>query len=310
MLDDLAALHARLGDVLRGMAALGEASPRATDRAASYGERASAVLMASALRARGVHAQALDATDLIRTDSAFGAAAVDEARTNAQIQAARDARAGVVLVVPGFTGADEAGRTTTLGRGGSDLTASLLGAALDADRIEIWTDVDGMLTADPRLVEDAFSIPQMTYAEAAEMATFGAKVLFPPTMAPALRAGIPIHVRNTFRPDVPGTVVSAQGAGADDAPPGPRRRVRPERGALDARRRRPLRHAGRRRTPVRRARRGAHLGRAHHAGVVRKLDRLRRPAGPGRGAQAARSMPSSRPRSRAAAWRRSRSRRT
>ena len=219
VLDDLDALHARLADVLRGMAALGEASPRATDRALGMGERASAVLMASALRARGLNAQALDAAEIVRTDSAFGAANVDEAETARLVRDAAEARPGVVLVVPGFTGADAAGRPTTLGRGGSDLTASLVGAALGAARIEIWTDVDGVLTADPRLVEDAFPIPRMTYAEAAEMATFGARVLFPPTMAPALRAGVPIHVRNTFRPDAPGTVVSAEGAGLDAGHP-------------------------------------------------------------------------------------------
>ncbi len=217
VLTDLAALAERLGDLLRGMAALGEASPRATDRALSYGERASAVLMASALRARGVHAQALDAAALVRTDSAFGGAHVDAPETTRRIRAA--VQPGTVAVIPGFTGADAQGRTTTLGRGGSDLTASLVGAALGAERIEIWTDVDGVLTADPRLVEDAFPIPQMTYAEAAEMAHFGAKVLFPPTMAPALAAGVPIHVRNTFRPDAPGTVVSARGAGADAGHP-------------------------------------------------------------------------------------------
>ena len=219
VLGDLDALHARLTDVLRGMAALGEASPRATDRALGVGERASAVLMASALRARGVHAQALDAADLVRTDSSFGAANVDEMETAKQIRGAAEARPDVVLVVPGFAGADAAGRPTTLGRGGSDLTASLVGAALGAERIEIWTDVDGVLTADPRVVEDAFPIPHMTYAEAAEMATFGARVLFPPTMAPALRAGVPIHVRNTFRPHAPGTVVSAEGAGLDAGHP-------------------------------------------------------------------------------------------
>ena len=210
-------LHARLADLLRGMAALGEASPRATDRALVHGERASAVLMAAALRARGISAEALDATDLIATDSAFGSANVDAAETRRRIRAA--VTPGTVAVVPGFTGADADGRPTTLGRGGSDLTASLVGAALEAAHIEIWTDVDGVLTADPRLVEDAFPIPQMTYAEAAEMAHFGAKVLFPPTMAPALAAGVPIHVRNTFRPEAPGTVISAGGAGPDAGHP-------------------------------------------------------------------------------------------
>ena len=214
-LADLDALHVRLGDLLRGMAALGEASPRATDRALTYGERASAVLMAAALRARGVRAEALDAADLIETDSAFGAAQVDEPETFRRLREAAAARPGAVLVIPGFTGADAHGRPTTLGRGGSDLTASLVGAALSAARVEIWTDVDGVLTADPRLVEDAFPIPHMTYAEAAEMAHFGAKVLFPPTMRPAMEAGVPLHVRNTFRPDAPGTVVSHAGAGAD-----------------------------------------------------------------------------------------------
>ena len=219
VLADLAALHARLSDVLRGMAALGEASPRATDRVLAYGERAAAALTASALRARGVRAEALDATALVRTDSDFGNAHVDEPETFKRIRDAAAERPDTVLVVPGFTGADALGRPTTLGRGGSDLTASLVGAALGAARVEIWTDVDGVLTADPRLVEDAFPIPRMTYAEAAEMAHFGARVLFPATMRPALDAGVPLHVRNTFRPDTPGTVVSAEGAGPDAGHP-------------------------------------------------------------------------------------------
>ena len=211
----LDALHARLADLLRGMAALGEASPRATDRALGAGEHAAALLVAAALRERGLRADALDAAALVRTDSAFGNAQVDEPETFRLVRDAAEAHPDTVLVVPGFTGADAAGRPTTLGRGGSDLTASLVGAALAAARVEIWTDVDGVLTADPRVVEDAFPIPQMTYAEAAEMAHFGAKVLFPPTMRPAEAAGVPIHVRNTFRPDAPGTVVSHEGAGAD-----------------------------------------------------------------------------------------------
>ena len=214
-LADLGALHSRLADLLRGMAALGEASPRATDRALVHGERTAALLVAAALRACGLRAEALDATALVATDSAFGAAQADEPETFRRIRDAAAARPDTVLVVPGFTGADALGRPTTLGRGGSDLTASLVGAALAAARIEIWTDVDGVLTADPRLVEDAFPIPHMTYAEASEMAHFGARVLFPPTMRPAQTAGVPIHVRNTFRPDAPGTVVSAAGAGAD-----------------------------------------------------------------------------------------------
>ncbi|HEX8299787.1 MAG TPA: bifunctional aspartate kinase/homoserine dehydrogenase I [Rubricoccaceae bacterium] len=214
-LADLDALHILLADLLRGMAALGEASPRATDRALVYGELVSALLVAAALRTRGLRAEALDAMTLVATDSAFGQAQVNEPETFRRIREAAAAYPGAVLVIPGFSGADPLGRPTTLGRGGSDLTASLVGAALTAARIEIWTDVDGVLTADPRLVEDAFLIPAMTYAEAAEMAHFGAKVLFPPTMRPAQLAGVPITVRNTFNADAPGTVVSETGAGAD-----------------------------------------------------------------------------------------------
>jgi len=197
-----------LGEVLEGIFLLREASPRALDIVASFGERLSAYIISESLRSIGKDACFVDAREFIRTDSRFGSASVDFNKTNPLIKAFFEQPRNL-YVITGFIGSDSKGETTTLGRGGSDYTASIIAAALSADEIEIWTDVDGVLSADPRKVKHALQVKSLTYEEAMELSHFGAKVIHPPTMLPALRAEIPIRIKNTFNPRHPGTFISA-----------------------------------------------------------------------------------------------------
>jgi aspartokinase/homoserine dehydrogenase 1 len=198
---------AELANLLRGAALLRECSPRTLDGIASFGERLSAMIVAAALRNAGDDAEFCDSRAFVVTDSRFGAAQVDLDATRKKLRAYLEGR-DALQVVTGFIGAAPTGETTTLGRGGSDYTASVLGAALDAGEIEIWTDVDGVMTADPRLVSEAFSIERMTYDELMELSHFGAKVIYPPTVRPARERSIPLVVRNTFNPAFPGTRIN------------------------------------------------------------------------------------------------------
>ncbi|HVS66415.1 MAG TPA: bifunctional aspartate kinase/homoserine dehydrogenase I [Thermoanaerobaculia bacterium] len=195
-----------LRQVVQGVSLIGECTPRTLDLVLAHGERLSAPLLAAALRARGIAAEPCDARGLIVTDRTFGGARVDEVATGEQVRE-HFARAAELQVVTGFIAASRDGETTTLGRGGSDYTAALLGAALGAAEIVIFTDVDGVMSADPRQVKDAFSQPEMTYEELMELSHFGAKVVYPPTVQPARRAGIPLVIRNTLRPGAQGTRV-------------------------------------------------------------------------------------------------------
>jgi aspartate kinase len=211
----------RAEELCAGIFLLEEVSPRTSDGLLSAGELISSRLVAAAIRARGVDAVWIDPRGLLATDGTHGAAAPDERETARRVSCAvlPELAAGRTVVTGGFVGAAPDGSTTTLGRGGSDYSAALLGAALaDAGRevgaIEIWTDVDGILTADPRIVPGARPVPEVCYAEAAELAFFGAKVLHPATIRPAVSRGIPVAVRNTFRPGAPGTVVRADAPGA------------------------------------------------------------------------------------------------
>ena len=206
--------HDVLKNLLYGIFLVREASLRTMDYVLSFGERSSAYIIAQTLRQAGIPAEYLDARKVIRTDKSFGSATVNFDKTYANIQQYY-AEHAKVQVVTGFIGSAKGGLTTTLGRGGSDYTASLLAAGLKADAIEIWTDVSGVLTADPRRVKKAFTIPKLTYAEAMEMSHFGAKVIYPPTLMPALHSRIPLYIKNTFDPDFPGTKVSEE-ANADD----------------------------------------------------------------------------------------------
>ncbi|MBI1226173.1 MAG: bifunctional aspartate kinase/homoserine dehydrogenase I [Bacteroidetes bacterium] len=199
--------HASLSNMLNGVFLVREASPRTMDYVVSFGERSSAFIIAAAMRQAGIPASFLDARKVIRTNDAFQNAKVDFAVTN---QFVKDfyAENTDVQVVTGFIGSTAEGLTTTLGRGGSDYTAAIIAAGLDAENIEIWTDVDGVLTADPRKVRKAFTIPKMTYAEAMEMSHFGAKVIYPPTLQPALQKRIPLYIKNTFNPGFEGTYIT------------------------------------------------------------------------------------------------------
>ncbi len=203
-----------LGDVLHGIYLLREVSARSLDFVVSFGERNSTLIIAHAMRAAGLDADFLDARTIIRTDAQFGNAKVDFETTNALIQQWFSEHSNIQAVT-GFIGSTSDGITTTLGRGGSDYTASILGAALDASCIEIWTDVNGVLTADPRLVKKAFTIPSMTYREAMEMSHFGAKVIYPPTILPALAKEIPLLIKNTFNPGFAGTRITREAEPSD-----------------------------------------------------------------------------------------------
>jgi aspartokinase/homoserine dehydrogenase 1 len=196
-----------LEEVLHGVFLVRELTARTLDFVMSFGERLSAFITAQAFCSRGIQAEFLDARDVLKTDPNFGAAHVNFAESYNNIRR-RFKTHPALQVITGFIGSTSQNETTTLGRGGSDYSASLFGAALKATEIEIWTDVDGVLTADPRVVKDAFPIESMTYEEAMELSHFGAKVIHPPTMQPALKLNIPIRIRNTFMSSRKGTLIS------------------------------------------------------------------------------------------------------
>ena len=209
-IDEILAEGSRLYE---GTALLRELTPRTLDAISSLGERLCAPIFSAALIAMGVASVPVEATELIVTDAFHGGAEpqTDATRQRSQARINPLLKAEQVPVVTGFIGATADGILTTLGRGGSDYSATILGAVLDADEIIIWTDVEGVLTADPRLVSEARTIPEISYREAAELAYFGAKVLHPKTLRPVLPAGIPVWIRNSFAPDKPGTKITQQG---------------------------------------------------------------------------------------------------
>jgi aspartate kinase len=186
---------------------LGEVTPRAMDTIVSAGERINAGLVAALLRQRGASGVAVDATQLIVTDATFQKAVplMEPSRARIAERLLPLLADGAIPVVTGFIGATMEGEITTLGRGGSDFSAAILGDCLDSDEVWIWTDVDGVMTGDPRLVPQARLIPVLSYAEVAELAYFGARVLHPRTIRPVVERGIPLWVKNTFNPDCPGT---------------------------------------------------------------------------------------------------------
>lgn len=201
--------HDVLKNLLYGIFLVREASNRTMDYVLSFGERSSAYIISQTLQQAGIPAEFLDARKIIRTDKTFSSAKVDFEKSYEIIHKYYSEHTKV-QVVTGFISSAKGGLTTTLGRGGSDYTASLIAAGLNADAIEIWTDVSGVLTADPRRVKKAFTIPKLTYAEAMEMSHFGAKVIYPPTLMPALKKRIPLYIKNTFDPSFPGTKVSEE----------------------------------------------------------------------------------------------------
>jgi len=196
-----------------GTALLRELSPRTLDTISSLGERLSAPLVSAAVKELGLESEAVEATELIVTDAYHGAAEprMDWTRRKSLARLLPLLERGIVPIVTGFIGATTNGELTTLGRGGSDFSATILGAALNAEEVIIWTDVEGVLTADPRLVAEAQTIPEISYREAAELAYFGAKVLHPKTLRPVVDAAIPVWIRNSFAPEKLGTKITPEG---------------------------------------------------------------------------------------------------
>lgn len=193
-------------EILHGVGLVKECSARTLDLVMSFGERLSCGVMAAYMRTQGMDAQVVDAREMIVTDDHFGQAAVNFPKTYQRIQARLSSVSGLP-VIPGFIGATEKGVTTTIGRNGSDYTASIIGGGTDSELIDIWTDVDGVLSADPRLVPEAFVVPAISYEEAMELSYFGAKVIHPYSMIPAVEKGIPIRIKNTLNPSAPGTLI-------------------------------------------------------------------------------------------------------
>jgi aspartate kinase len=208
--ETIAASFTELHEICTGIALLGELSPRSIDAVGAYGEKLSAPLVAAALNAQGQRALAISTEELLLTDGNHGRArprmAASRVRTLDRLTPLREE--GVIPVLTGFIGATEDGITTTMGRNASDYSASIFGALLGAEEVWIWTDVDGILSADPRAVPGAQSLPVLSYAEVAELAYFGSKVLHPAAIVPAVEAGIPVRIVNTFNPDHPGTVLA------------------------------------------------------------------------------------------------------
>jgi aspartokinase/homoserine dehydrogenase 1 len=197
--------------IANGILMLGERPPRSVDEAIAIGERLSAALLARFLEASGIKALAINGGEVIITDAVFGNASpqMELTRLKCAAKLTPPIEQGIVPIVTGFNGATADGRPTTLGRGGSDFSASILAAALDAQELWIWTDVDGIMTADPRLVKDVAVLDEVTYAEAAELAYNGAKVLHPRTLAPLVEKQIPVWSKNSFAPHKPGTKIVA-----------------------------------------------------------------------------------------------------
>ena len=199
-------------DICNGIFLLKELSDRTKDRVMSYGELLSSKIITSSLQTELIETHWVDASKLIVTNDAFGNALVDFAVTNYNISNYISAHPASLYLVPGFIAATSAGINTTLGRGGSDYTAAIFAAAVQANVLEIWTDVSGMMTADPRLVANAKIIEQISYQEAMELSHFGAKVIYPPTIQPVMSKGIAVWIKNTFSPDDNGTIIQKQGA--------------------------------------------------------------------------------------------------
>jgi aspartokinase/homoserine dehydrogenase 1 len=203
-----------LEDVLQGVFLVHELTPRTLDFVMSFGERLSAYIISEAFIDKAYPATFIDARQVVRTDDHFGNAKVDFETTHRLITE-RITGNGKLNVVTGFIGSSASGETTTLGRSGSDYTAAIFAGAMEVQSLEIWTDVDGMMTADPRKVKKAFTVSEMSYAEAMELSHFGAKVIFPATMQPVMSRQIPIWIRNTFNPSFPGTRIHAQANGRE-----------------------------------------------------------------------------------------------
>jgi aspartate kinase len=202
---DLAAVFSEMRAIMKALAILKEWSKRSNDALLSFGERLSTIILVHRARQRGIEAELVDSREVIKTDDSFTAAIPLEDLTQRLVSSRVRTRPGVMVILQGFIASTTGGATTTLGRGGSDYTATIVGAALRAEEVQIWTDVTGIMTSDPRIVKSARTIDDLSYREAAELAYFGAKVIHPSTIQPAVNLGIPVCVKNTFKPEEPGT---------------------------------------------------------------------------------------------------------
>lgn len=216
---EINALILSLVDLCKAIAVLGEASPRAMDTVASLGERMSVRLLAAVVHDAGIPAHGIEATEFVVTNAHFQNAHPDfrvtTEKTRGKLNPLMDQ--GIVPITTGFIGATPEGAITTLGRGGSDYSAAIIGAVLPADDVWIWTDVDGVMTTDPRIAPDAQTLPEISYSEIAELAYYGAKVLHPKTIRPVVDAGIGLRICNTFNPSHPGTRLTVNGHSNGDA---------------------------------------------------------------------------------------------
>lgn len=212
---DLNGVCGELRAFIKALAMLKEWSKRSNDAILSFGERLATIVLLHRARERGMQAELFDSRELVKTDDSFTAAVPIEDLTNRLISSRVRPQPGTLSIMQGFIASTAGGATTTLGRGGSDYTATIVGAALRAEEVQIWTDVTGIMTSDPRIVKNARTIDQISYREAAELAYFGAKVIHPSTIQPAINLGIPVLVKNTYRPDDAGTkiVPSIPGSG-------------------------------------------------------------------------------------------------
>src|ERR1700761_6776555 len=206
-----------LEELLQGVLTLRELTAKTRDLVLSYGERCSTLMISKMAAQYFPEALFVDASELIKTDSEFGNARVNMELTELLIKGFVNENPGKMLFVTGFIASNDAGQITTLGRGGSDYTAAIFGSAMNASEIQIWTDVNGMMTADPRMVKKAFPLPELTYTEAMELSFFGAKVIYPPTMIPAFLKKIPIVILNTFDTAFGGTYIKHD-VGASNLP--------------------------------------------------------------------------------------------
>ena len=209
----IASVISELRAFIKALSMLKEWSRRSNDAVLSFGERLSTIILHHRALERGLTSHLYDSRDLVKTDDTFTQAAPIEDLTNKLVSSRVEAAPGVLCILQGFIGSTTSGATTTLGRGGSDYTATIVGAALRAEEVQIWTDVSGIMTSDPRIVKGARTIPQISYREAAELAYFGAKVIHPSTIQPAVNLGIPVWVKNTFLPNDPGTKIVPNPAG-------------------------------------------------------------------------------------------------
>ena len=215
VLNGIDQMISELKDILHGVELVRECSLKTKDIIMSFGERMNCFQVSHFMNSTNIKAEYIDARSIIKTDSSFGKGNVNLKQSYKLIQERINLIGNAIGIITGFIASDSNNRTTTLGRNGSDYTASIIGAALDAEAVEIWTDVDGVLTADPRIVENAFVIPQLSIQEAMELSYFGAEVIHPYTLIPTIDKKIPVYIKNTLNPSAIGTIISESSSEKD-----------------------------------------------------------------------------------------------